>query len=257
MCFQFILWCCSWTKFKEKSNITFITSTQERMTKYKPESTKYRCITNKITSLIVKQMLPPTLVESDEWRALMYELDPRYDCPGRKFFSHGAIPKKFSMVKERVMSDLKEASTFSCTTDAWSSVTTDPYLSLTAHFFTPNWQLRTYCLRTIYLPSSHTGDNIAKMIRTILSEYNLQLANVTSFTTDNGSNMKVAIRNLGVIRVPCFGHILHNAINNAVKEIPEIQAMLKSCRQLVSTLNHCFRQELLSFIVNFIARALP
>lgn len=220
-----------------------ITESINRMTKYKVESSKYRAINAKVTNLIVKQMLPTVMVESEDWKALMSELDPRYACPGRKFFSNSAIPAKYTAMKEKILSDLKNVIAVSCTTDAWSSVTTDPYLSLTVHFFTPNWQLRTYCLRTIYLPESHTGENIAKMLRTILAEYDIYTNQISAFTTDNGSNMKVAIRKLELTRLPCFGHVLHNAINYSVKDVKELQDMLKQCRQLVSTLNHCFRWE--------------
>ena len=211
------------------------------MTKYTKDSVKFKAITNRVTLLLVKQMLPISLVDTDEFIALIKELDARYVCPGRKYFSETAIPTKSTQVKELIMSDLKNASSISCTTDGWTSITTEPYVSLTVHYITPTWHLRTYCLRTIYLPESHTADNIASMIRNILVEFNLSLSNVTSFTTDNGANMKAAIRKLEITRIPCFGHILHNAINYSMKDHEKIQHMLKGCRTIVSTLNHSFR----------------
>ena len=139
------------------------------------------------------------------------------------------------------MAELRTSKSFSCTTDGWSSITSKPYLSSTIHFITPSWKLRTFCLKTLYMPESHTGENVALMIHNILTEYNIQLSSLTSFTTDNGANMKVAIRHLEVTRIPCFGHILHNAINTSVKAVEKVQEMIKQCKVIVSTLNQSFR----------------
>ena len=212
-----------------------------RLTKYPTDSAKHKAITTKITVLLVKQMLPPLLVESQEWIDLLQELNSQYVCPSRKQFSDTEIPSLYTKVKSVVMNDLKSASGLSCTTDGWSSVTSDPFLSLTVHFLTPSYQLRSYCLRTIYLPESHTGENIVAMIRSILSEYDLHVNDVTTFTTDNGSNMKAAMRVLAVTRIPCFGHVLHNAVNNSIKDEPQINSMIKECRTIVSTMHHSFK----------------
>lgn len=218
-----------------------ITQAVSWMTKYKLDSSKHKAITSKITILLAKQMLPPLLVDSAEWIDLLHELNPQYVCPGRKHFSNTAIPTLYTEVKSVVMGDLKTASGISCTTDGWSSITTDPYLSLTVHFLTPSYVLRSYCLRTIYLPESHTAENVAAMLRSVLAEYDLHIQDVTTFTTDNGANMKAAIRVLDVVRIPCFGHVLHNAINKSLEGEEKIGNMLKVCRTLVSTMHHSFK----------------
>lgn len=218
-----------------------IAETVSRTSKYSTDSNKHKAITSKLTCLLVKQMLPSTLVESEEWIDLLQELNCQYVCPGRKHFSDKAIPSLYSHVKSVVMRDLQTASGISCTTDGWSSVTTDPYVSLTVHFLTPTYILKSYCLRTIYLPESHTADNIAVMIRGVLAEYDLYIDDIVTFTTDNAANMKAAARVLNVVRIPCFGHILHNAINKALEDQPTIETMVKACRTMVSTLHHSFK----------------
>ena len=228
-------------KRKAVSSQPTITEAIARYTKYTTDSVKHKNITSKITLLLVKQMLPPSLVESQEWTDLLHELNPQYVCPSRKHFSDNAIPSLYSQVKSVVMSDLKTAAGISCTTDGWSSVTTDPYVSLTVHFLTPTYMLRSYCLRTIYLPESHTAENIAAMIRSVLAEHDLCINDITTFTTDNGANMRAAVRVLDVIRVPCFGHVLHNSINKSLEGEEKIDTMLKDCRTIVSTLHHSFK----------------
>ena len=218
-----------------------ITEAISRLSKYPIDSVKHKAITSKITKLLVKQMLPASLVESPEWLDLLHELNPQYQCPSRKHFSDSSIPTLYTQVKSQVLTDLKSATGISCTSDGWTSITTDPYLSLTVHFLTPAYELKSYCLRTIYMPMSHTAENLATMIRGILSEYDLYMDDITTFTTDNAANMKAAARVLGVSRIPCFGHILHNAINNAIKDNEKIQDMLTTCRTIVSTLHHVFK----------------
>ena len=220
-----------------------ITAMFERQTKYEKTSKRYKELTDSLTALLAGQMLPFMLVDTPEFRDFVSKLDPRYNPPNRKYFSEIAIPAKYNEIKADVISSMKRAKYFSCTADGWSSCTTEPYLSLTVHFITDDWKLATCCLRTLYMPDSHTGENIASMVRSILREYDCNLSEVVSITTDSGANMVKACKELQVVRIPCFGHILHNSINNAVKNCESVQSMLKLCRQIVSTFSHSFKMK--------------
>ena len=85
----------------------------------------------------------------------------------------------------------------SVTTDGWTSITGDPYLSLTAHFITTDWHLTTRCLFTMYSPESHTADHISNFVKEGVHEYGLRIGNVVSITTDSAANMVAAARKLG------------------------------------------------------------
>lgn len=218
-----------------------ITEAFERHTKYSSESRKYKVITEKLTTMFAKLMLPFNIIDELEFRDFCKELDSRYELPNRKFLSAKAIPQKFNEVKSRIMGELKLASSISLTTDGWSSNNTTPYLSLTGHFLSEDWKLKTYCLRTIYMPESHTGENIASMIRSILAEYDIHISIVTSITTDSAANMKKACTELDTVRLPCFGHILHNSINNAIKAEEKVTQMVKVCRNIVTAITSSFK----------------
>ena len=82
----------------------------------------------------------------------------------------------------------------SLTTDGWSSINRDPYMSLTAHFINSDWVLTTRCLKTQYYPDSHTAENVSQFIQDGLHEYGLRFGNVASISTDNAANMIAAIR---------------------------------------------------------------
>lgn len=85
----------------------------------------------------------------------------------------------------------------SLTTDGWSSISQDPYMSLTAHYINQDWELVTRCLKTEYHPESHTAENVADFIKDSLGEYGLRYGNVVTVTTDNAANMIAAVRNTG------------------------------------------------------------
>ena len=88
----------------------------------------------------------------------------------------------------------------SVTSDGWTSLTGDPYLSLTAHFITKDWHLTTKCMTTMYAPESHTAEYISDFVKETLGDYGLRTGNVVSITTDSAANMVAAARKLGKYR---------------------------------------------------------
>ena len=63
---------------------------------------------------------------------------------------------------------------FAATMDIWSSSTMEPYLSYTLHCIPEDWQLKNYCLETLYLPQNHTGANIAEALESIVESWGLK-----------------------------------------------------------------------------------
>lgn len=187
-------------------------------------------------------MRPFSVVEQKEFVNLVKTLEPRYELPSRTFFSKTAVPKRFNEMKDMIIDKLKTARKFSCTSDMWSSVTGEPYLSLTVHYI-DNWALKTHCLRTVFMPESHTGDNICNLLKDVLNEYGCDLSNVVSFTTDSGANMVKACRDMGVTRLPCFGHVLHNAITNSLVQHQSLNNLLKECRAIIGAFSHSYRMK--------------
>ena len=68
-----------------------------------------------------------------------------------------------------IMPALKEAESFSATTDLWTSAATEPYMTLTVHFIDKTWNLQSFCLDTVPIFSDHTGQNITDAVMDILT----------------------------------------------------------------------------------------
>lgn len=205
-------------------------------------SVKHKEITDAITKYIAKDGLPAFSVEKPGFKMLIRALtDNKYELPSRTHFRQVAIPKLYNEVKATVQEKILHVDYYSATTDLWSSITLAPYISLTIHFIDSNWDLQSMVLQTQYMPQDHTGKNIADALRESLENWNLSEDKLVSLTTDSGSNVKLAATTLGVSRVPCFGHVLHNGINYALVD-DEIDLALAACRKVANVFGRSWKK---------------
>ena len=97
--------------------------------KYDQKGKKWQQLTNKVTRCIAKDMLPISIVEKPGFKQMLESFDPRYQLSSRKHFSKIAIPALFNSTQSALTSTLQEVEFFSSTTDLWSSMCMQPYLS--------------------------------------------------------------------------------------------------------------------------------
>ena len=117
----------------------------------------------------------------------------------------------------KIAKSLKGAEYFSITTGMWSSGKMEPYLAVTVHYVNEEWQLQSHCLQTVFVPEDHTAENLALVLQGVLESWGLPENRLTCATTNNGSNIVAALRELIWSRLTCFGHNLHLAITNSMK----------------------------------------
>lgn len=92
---------------------------------------------------------------------------------------------------------------------------------------------KSYVLSTRHFPLRHTGKNIADAIKSVLNEYGIPLKK-TVFISDNGSNILLAIRLLGVVHFSCFAHDLNLTVaTDGLKKNPEIEALIEKGKGVV------------------------
>ncbi|XP_067934678.1 E3 SUMO-protein ligase ZBED1-like [Watersipora subatra] len=191
-----------------------------------------------VTNFIVSGAVSIYTVDKPSFRNMLAALEPRFQCPSRKFFSNTAIPALYNSMKSELVSQVNNLSAFSITTDGWSSIAGDPYMSLSIHFIDSEWLLQTRCLATMYLPKAHTAETICDFIREVLLEYDLYLEQKVFITTDSATNNGKACKDMDVNRLSCFGHILHNALNTAMEKSKDITALVKAVRKTVSVFSY-------------------
>lgn len=71
---------------------------------------------------------------------------------------------------------------------------------------------------------SHTGSNIAELLKTELVELDIKEKD-PAIVTDNASNMAIAVKMAGMIHVKCFAHTINLASQRALK-LPSVACSL-------------------------------
>lgn len=134
-----------------------------------------------IAIAIAKHNLPLQLVEYEAIRNCFSYLNPDV-----KFFVRNTIKsdiiRMYGKEKEKLVVLLKNTcGRISLTSDCWTSVTTDGYISLTAHFVDENWQLQKRILNFSFLPPPHTGVAMSVKVTNMLTEWGIEKKNVNNF----------------------------------------------------------------------------
>ncbi len=102
------------------------------------------------------------IVEKPGLLHLMKKAVPKYKVPTRSYF--------LLEVRASVEEQLAEGVWFGVTTDLWISHGggREPFMSLTVHYLSTDWKLKTHCLETPYFPEDHTAEHITEMRENML-----------------------------------------------------------------------------------------
>ena len=208
--------------------------------KYERKGKKWKELTDSITHCIAKDCLPINVVEQAGFKKMISTFDSRYEMPG---WTRIALPSLCALVKQRVKQDVSALQCFSATTDMWSSVGMQPYMSYTTNYIDSDWQLQNKCLQTQFLPEDHTGINLAEAMEAALSLWDLDAANQICLTTDNGSNIVSSAGILDWSRLSCFGHNLHLSVTKAIQDDSRCSRALGVCRKIVSSFSMSWKRK--------------
>ena len=102
-------------------------------------------------------MLPLYTVEKAGFKQMLSKFNPQYELPCQNYFSTVTIPALFSEIKSEIQQKINDQhfTFYAGTTDLWSSITSEPYLSYTIHYIDKNWNMCYKCLQTHYMPEAH------------------------------------------------------------------------------------------------------
>ncbi|GBB98880.1 hypothetical protein RclHR1_03350011 [Rhizophagus clarus] len=89
----------------------------------------------------------------------------------------------------------KDANAISLTCDLWTGCNRQGFLGITCSYLNPEFQLHEIILSVQYILYPHIADHIGDTLLAVLDEWELQ-DKTFMITTDNGSNMQKAIKDL-------------------------------------------------------------
>ena len=104
------------------------------------------------------------------------------------------------------------------TTDIWTSVQTKGYLTLTSHYITLFWELKSPALATVQLTVNTRQSTLRQSYRSLqMNGKSTIKLSVMSVVTDNAANMIAAARVCGWMHLSCFAHTLNLVVTDAIK----------------------------------------
>nr|GEV64653.1 zinc finger BED domain-containing protein RICESLEEPER 2-like [Tanacetum cinerariifolium] len=110
----------------------------------------------------------------------------------------------YMMEKANLKLKLEKASNRICfTSDLWSSITSDGYMALTAHYVDEDWVLRKKVLNFRVVPPPHTGKILASILINFLSDWGID-KKVFTLTRDNAKYNDCLVENLVVASESSF-----------------------------------------------------
>jgi len=172
-------------------------------------------ITAAVAKMIAENMLPISFVESKSFRDLMALVEPQYRPPCRQTMTSRmtAIKKK---LQEKMSSHIEANVTkIAVTTDIWTSVTNEAYLSFTASYMDLDWTMKTPILATILMNECHTQAVISESLGSVADQWSIK-NKVVALVHDGASNVKEVGNLNGWYDVHCAAHKLQLCINYAV-----------------------------------------
>ena len=163
---------------------------------------------------------------------MLHTLEPRYKIPQRGYMVDTAVPAMYEEVKKAVKTSLGAAQRVALTCDGWTSRATQSYVTITSHYISDDWEMVTHVLQTRAMHESHTGSNIADLLKRAVDEWGIR-DKEPAIVTDNARNMTSAAELVGMPHFKCFAHTLNLSSQRALK-LPAVQRLLARVRRITN-----------------------
>ena len=184
--------------------------------------------------MIAHYLRPISMVANAGFLAYSRALNPDYKVPCPTTVAK-YVKALYNELKPKVMEEMS-GQQVALTTDLWTSMATDSYITITCHFVSNSWEMRNLAVATRPFDTQHSGDNIRTILKAIADEF--EITCLAGVVTDNATNM-VASMSTGELglHIRCFAHTLQLAVNDGMK-LPAISKATAAARRLVGHFNH-------------------
>jgi hypothetical protein len=116
---------------------------------------------------------PFTVTEDDHFRIMIKRLNCEAIIPSDVTIRND-IHQSFAIEQTSIQEELQNVlGRISFTLDAWTSKNQLPFLGITAHWISENWELKKITLEFHHLKGPHSGENLAKAFFQVLRDYKL------------------------------------------------------------------------------------
>ena len=144
-------------------------------------------ITRALVDVIAGNLLPFSLVESEEFAALMNVLELRYNLLSRKSMSSKLINDRKQYIEDKLCATFGSIDKVSVTVEIWTNRIMHSFLGVTVHYI-ENWKLKRGLLSCKEFLGRHTSENIVNNFDEVIETFHLR-NKVSHVVSDSASNM--------------------------------------------------------------------
>lgn len=212
--------------------------TIDRKQSYRDGSDKKKELDLLFMRMVVKNQHPLSMTDDKEFRDFVRGLNPRYELPSRRVLTRTHLPETYEQEVVKISKELESVDDIALTTDIWTSRQTQAYLTVTAHFVTNDYAIRSVVLETTKIVKCHTAENIAEELTSICNRWKI-LEKIFCVVTDNAANMTSAIKKHMKLRhLPCFGHTLNLVVQESKRNAKEVFEVKDKVKKIVNFFHH-------------------
>src|SRR5581483_5109128 len=186
-------------------------------------------LTKNVIGFVVGTVQPLSIVEDLDFIKMINGFDKRYKIPCTKTLKN-RISKTFEIEKDTLKNQFVQVEYISLTLDAWSLPAHLPYLGVTAHWITSDFEPYEVLLSMEELPYPHGAAEIQEHLIDLFYEWEIE-SKIIAVVTDNSSNVKKACNEIGICeRIPCSAHTIQLSIERG---LDKIKPLIDRCKRLI------------------------
>lgn len=193
-------------------------------------------ITQRICLMVEKDIMPISMVCGEGFQDLLGYIEPNYKIPSRQTIT-SRIEARFAEGKKELKTQLASAKFVALTTDCWTALTTESYVTITCHYIDDDWGVKSAVLLTQSMPGRHTADNLTAKLTDVVETWEVT-GKVAACVHDNARNIVAANspRRMNWNSVACFAHTLQLAVNDGFNLF--VHLVIVAAGRLVRHFNH-------------------
>lgn len=162
-----------------------------------------------VARCVVKGLIPLSTVETQEFRDMIKSLNPKYSPPSSNYLANVLIPNWYETEKKNVIDALKNIKSAAITCDAWTSISQDHYITVTAHYISEG-KIKQTVLGSKEVYEVKTGPIVGKEVETILEEFGVR-EKIIALTVNNPAYVNLAVSTPQPKKIGCFAQTLNTA----------------------------------------------
>lgn len=140
--------------------------------KFRTGSKEHRQMTTAVTCFLAKEMLPIYTIDKAGFQDMVHSLNLWYNLPHKDYFSCTAIPSLYEDSRQRRTGIYEFQWQLFLFSYHWPMVVLYfwTFLVYTIHYIDSEWTLQSHCLKALYIPQDHTGENLQEVLGLFLED---------------------------------------------------------------------------------------